>query len=77
MEVRCEHDNSKKDPEIPGLLECNDCGIIYFGEDIIYWQQPWHLPKNIWKNTIFAGLIMTGIVVGMFILKEAILGIGS
>ena len=76
METCCSHpDTIDDDKTHPGLLRCRDCHARFFEEDLIYWKQPWHLPKNIWKDTGKYMLIITGTVAAAFIVREVILNL--
>jgi len=75
MEICCNHQNYVMSDAHPELKICRDCGVEFFMEDRLYWKQPWHLPKNMWIDTLKCLLIVSGTIAAAFIVKEAILNL--
>lgn len=73
MEICCSHQNRVKDHTHPGLERCLACDVRIFKEDLVYWKQPWHLPKNMWRDTFSYLVIISGTILAAFIVKEIIL----
>jgi len=75
MEILCSHQDTVKDDTHPGLLRCTKCDARFFKEDLIYWKQPWHLPKGWFKDTLKYMGIISGTVLVAILVKEVILNL--